>query len=228
MNRESVAAVIVAGGIGKRLGLKKPKQFLNVRKAPMIIHSIKAFERNNDITSIVVVCHKDFIDYCKKTIKKYKIKKALQVIAGGKTRQESGYNGLAHCPEGTKYVLIHDAARPFVSDDLIERLIKETKKYGAVIPACKVKDTIIEEAKGYIKSFPERDKLMNVQTPQGFKYELIAIAHELAEMKKIKNATDDATLIANMGKRVKVIEGDTENIKITDKADLETANRSTE
>ncbi len=226
MKKESIAAIIVAGGEGKRLGMKKPKQFLKVGKYPMIVHSIKAFSLNKNITDIVIVCHKEYTSYCEKLIKKYRIKKPSQVVSGGKTRQQSVYNGIASCPDGTKYVLIHDAARPFVSQELIDNLIKETKKYGAVIPACKVKDTIVEEAKGYIKSFPERDKLMNVQTPQAFKYEIIGIAHELAEMKKIKNATDDATLISNMGKRVRVIEGDIRNGKITDKADLKRASKT--
>jgi len=218
--KEKTVAIVLAGGTGIRMKRAHPKQFILLSGKPLIIHTLNQFQNNTLISDIVVVCHKKYIAKLKSLIKRYRIKKACRVISGGRTRQESSFIGLNNCPPRTKVVLIHDAVRPFVDSKIIKRTFDAAKKAGAAITAIEVTDTIIKTKKDFVKDIPDRKSLRSVQTPQGFRYNLICKAHELALKKGIKNATDDASLILAMGKPVKLVEGSESNIKITTKADF--------
>ncbi len=224
--KEKAVAIVLAGGSGTRMKTAFPKQFLNLAGKPIIIHTLNNFENNIIISDIVVICYKDCVRRLNRLIKKNKIEKACKVVSGGKTRQESSFIGLNNCPPGTKFVLIHDAVRPFVDGNIIKRALDAAKRSGAAITAVEVTDTIVKTRRGgFVKDIPDRKSLKRVQTPQGFKYNLIYRAHEMALRKGIKNATDDGSLVLAMGRPVKVVEGSRFNIKLTGKSDLLLAER---
>ncbi|NQS88892.1 2-C-methyl-D-erythritol 4-phosphate cytidylyltransferase [Patescibacteria group bacterium] len=218
--KEKAVAIVLAGGSGTRMKTALPKQFINLASKPIIIHTLSNFENNTNISDIVVVCYKKYSDRLERLIKRNNIRKIYKVVPGGGTRQESSFIGLNNCPPQTKFVLIHDAVRPFVGRKTIERTLNAAIKTGAATTAIEVTDTIIKAQKGFIKNIPDRKSLKGVQTPQGFKYEIILKAHKMAMKKGIKKATDDCSLALSMGKRVKLVKGAKSNIKITDKTDL--------
>ncbi len=218
-------AIVLAGGEGVRMDADCPKQFLELVGRPVIAHSLAAFAESECITDIVIVCHSDYIDRLNDIIKEHGIEKVYTVVAGGRTRQESSFIGVKNCPTETKYVLIHDAVRPLVGIDTIERTLEAAVLKGAVTSAIMAADTIVEVKGGCITGIPSRDTMMRVQTPQGFRYALILEAHEKALSNGIADATDDCGLILAMGASVAVITGRTRNIKLTDQTDLEFAEK---
>ncbi|HNX90463.1 MAG TPA: IspD/TarI family cytidylyltransferase, partial [Candidatus Omnitrophota bacterium] len=153
---ERITAVILAGGTGSRMNRGMPKQFIHVKGKPLILHSVEMFDKNKRITDIILVSHEDHIGTLLNIVKQAGVCKVRRVVPGGKTRQGSSFNGLKACPEGTEIVLIHDAARPFVDDAMIERTIAGAKKYKAVTTAIEVTDTLIEEKKGFVRRVPPR------------------------------------------------------------------------
>ncbi|MBF0494868.1 MAG: 2-C-methyl-D-erythritol 4-phosphate cytidylyltransferase, partial [Candidatus Omnitrophica bacterium] len=159
----------------------------------------------------------------KNIVKSSKFMKVEKIVKGGSTRQKSSYNGLNNCPKDTRYVLIHDAARPFVTDTLIKKTLDSAKKYCAVTTAVDVTDTTVKVKNNAIIRILDRKKLRSVQTPQGFDYYTILMAHKFAASGGIKDASDDAGLVLSMGEKVHVIRGEETNIKITDKKDLSLA-----
>lgn len=221
-------AVVVAAGRGKRMGANINKQFLSINNKPLLYYSLNTFSNSKLIDGIIIVCADSEIDYCKKEIvEKYKIKKVLEVVAGGKERQDSVYNGLKAI-EDCDIVLIHDGARPFVTKDIIESGIKYAKLYGACTCGVVPKDTIkIKDEKGFSAETTDRDKLFSVQTPQCFKYNLIADCHQKLSEDSI-NVTDDTTVVEYYGHRVYLYEGSYKNIKVTTPEDLYIAEKIVE
>lgn len=220
-----VSAVIVAGGRGSRMGQPINKQFIKIGNREVLARTIKEFQNMDEIAQIIVVCAKDEIYYCTENIiVKYGFNKTVKVVSGGESRQESVFNGLNGCSSDTDIVVIHDGARPFVTDEIIRESIKCAREYGACTAAIPVKDTIkrVGEDKYSIET-PAREGLYAIQTPQTFKYNLIMEAHRQARDKML-SATDDTALAENMGIRVKIIDGSSTNIKITTKEDLIFAN----
>jgi 2-C-methyl-D-erythritol 4-phosphate cytidylyltransferase len=217
---KKIVAIVLAGGAGKRMKSRMPKQFNDVNGKPIISYSLSVFNDYPKITDIVVVSHKNHISRVKEIVKKYGITKVKHVVVGGVTRQESSFIGIKKCPRGTDYVLIHDAARPFIDNAMVKRTINAAKQFGAVTTAMSVKDTVVSAKRSFIKEIPDRSDLFNVQTPQGFEYETIVSAHKLARKNGITGATDDTSLVMAMGCEVKVVKGSSGNFKITDKADM--------
>jgi len=213
-------AIILAGGSGKRLRVKMPKQFVKLGDRPMITYSLEKFSKNGVISDIIVVCHKAHIKRLKRIIKKYNIRKVTGIFPGGNTRQRSSYIGLKNCPVDTGYVLIHDAARPFVTDNMIKSVLKAAKKTGAAAPGVNAGDTVIRMTGGYVKKVLKRDETGLVQTPQGFDYSSILLAHIKSAKMKRHDFTDDCGLIVAMKKDVSIVRGSAVNIKVTDKKDL--------
>ena len=167
-------AIILAAGQGKRMKSNVQKQFLQLGEYPVLYYSLKAFQDSPEITDIVLVCGKTEINYCKDAfVQKYHIDKVSEVVAGGKERYESVYQGLCACHK-TDYILIHDGARPFVTEELIQRGLDCAKEYQACAAGVPSKDTvkIIGEGKKVV-STPDRSHVWNVQTPQIFEYHLI-------------------------------------------------------
>lgn len=212
-------AIILSGGRGKRMGLELSKQFILLKNKPILYYTIKKFLDNKDIDNIVLVLPEDEIDYFKENILEKFDLDINKIVSGGKERQDSVYNGLKEC-KGSDIVLIHDGARPFVSDEIISNGIEFAKKYGAAAPGVMPKDTIkVKDFESFSKSTPKRSDLVSVQTPQVFKYDLITKCHEKIKAEG-KEVTDDTMVVETYGNKVFLYDGEYTNIKITTPEDL--------
>lgn len=229
MIKKDCAAVILAAGQGKRMQSGIPKQYLMLEDKPVIYYALKAFQ-DSFVNRIVLVVSEEDIEYCKKNVvEKYGFGKVAAVVAGGKERYHSVYEGLkaAECD----YVFIHDGARPFVTEEIIERGYACAVKYDACVVGMPTKDTVkIADADNFAASTPGRDKVWLVQTPQIFSYDLIFQAYsalidkEQELLQKSVRITDDAMVVETFtDRKVKLVEGSYENIKITTPGDLEIA-----
>lgn len=216
-----VSAVIVAGGKGKRMGQGISKQYIKLEDKEVLAIAIEAFNKAQIIDEIVVVVGENEIDYCNENIiKKYKFEKVKKIIGGGIERQDSVYNGLINCNENTEIVLIHDGARPFVTEKMIVNSVNCARSYGACTIAVPVKDTIkTASVEGVIINTLKREELYAIQTPQTFKLNLILEGHREAKKNKLY-VTDDTMLIEAMGKIVRIVQGSYFNIKLTTPEDL--------
>jgi 2-C-methyl-D-erythritol 4-phosphate cytidylyltransferase len=220
-------ALIVAAGSGSRMGnADKPKQFLPIYGKPLMIHTIEAFEVHDEIDAIVVVTNEAYIDQVKVWCKQYDLGKIKAVVAGGDSRQISVHNGLQAVKALSKdpkndIVLIHDAARPLISQRIITDNIRVCEKYDAVDTVIKASDTIVRSVnEESISDIPARNELYQGQTPQSFKLSLILDAHEYVKTHAIDNVTDDCKLVLSLGKEVRLVEGSKQNFKITTFDDL--------
>ena len=219
-------ALILAAGTGSRMGnADKPKQFLPIYGKPLMIHTIEAFEMHDDIDKIVVVTSEGYDDQVKVWCKQYDLGKVSAVAIGGDSRQVSVYNGLqaikALGAKDDDIIVIHDAARPLISQNIITNNIEACKKYAAVDTVIKASDTIVASSDAErITNIPNRSELYQGQTPQTFKFALISEAHEKAKAGQIPNVTDDTKLVISMGKEVHLVEGSKQNFKITTFDDL--------
>lgn len=214
-------AIILAGGAGKRMGAATNKQFLLIEKKPIIVRTLQVFENCKSIDGIyLVVNQKDLPFIQEKILEKYRFRKLMKLVIGGRLRQDSVKNGLAAVEHPCDIVVIHDGARPLISPAFVEKGISLMEVFDAVIPALPVKDTIkIVSKEGFVTKTLSRDTLWNVQTPQTFKHDLIMKAYREGMTKKLYGY-DDATFVEHMDKKVKVIEGSPYNIKITTPEDL--------
>ncbi|MCK5534798.1 2-C-methyl-D-erythritol 4-phosphate cytidylyltransferase [bacterium] len=217
------AAIIVSAGSGKRmksLGKKVKKQYLPLANQPILIHTLKKFEELKEISEIILVLPKGEINYFKECwIKKYNFLKIKKIIAGGSRRQISVSKGLKNVSKDCKLIVIHDGVRPLVRKEIIIRAIKAASKYGASIVGVPVKETIKTVKNKWVKSTLKREDLWSIQTPQVFKQDLIKKAYLKAEREKIY-ANDDAQLVENLGKKIRLVLSNYENIKITTPHDL--------
>lgn len=219
-------ALILAAGTGSRMGnADKPKQFLNVYNKPLLVHTVEIFEVNDDIEQIVIVTNKEYIDQVKVWCKQYDLTKVKNVVAGGDSRQISVYNGLkgveAIKAKDDDIIVIHDAARPLVSQAIIKNNIEACKLYGAVDTVMPASDTIIRSIdKKIIKEIQNRSELFQGQTPQTFKFGIIKKAHEEAKKNNDTDTTDDCKLVIKNGVSVYLVQGSRLNFKITTFDDL--------
>ena len=212
--------VIVAAGTGSRMNMGINKQFIKLEGKEIIAYTIEKFYNNSNIEDIVVVVKEDESEFFKKEIlDKYNFKN-VKIAYGGKERQDSVYNGLKLLDEKCDVVLIHDGARPFVSDKIIDKSIEEAKEHKAIVVGVPVKDTIkvIDNDKNIVDT-PNRSVLWAVQTPQTFDYNILIDAYKDAFKNKFYG-TDDAMLVERIGYKVKMLEGSYNNIKITTQVDL--------
>ena len=212
------SVVIVSAGRGSRMKADINKQFLKLKGKEVIAHTIDKFYNNKNIDEIVVVVKEDEADFFRRNIiDKYGYKN-IKIAFGGKERQDSVFNGLKAVNERCDIVLIHDGARPFVTDEIIKNSIECAKKNKCVIVGVPVKDTIINKD-NEVCDTPNRSTLWSIQTPQVFEYLSIIKAHKIAKEKSYYG-TDDSMLMEYLGYNVKVIEGSYNNIKITTPEDL--------
>lgn len=219
---EKIAAIIVAGGRGKRMGTTVKKQFIKLRDKEVLAHTIEAFNKVDEISEIIVVVGQEDVERVREEIvARYGLNKVSKIVVGGKERQDSVYNGLVATSDEVEYVMIHDGARPFISETVIQRAIEKTKKYKATIVAVPVKDTIkvINIETETVEHTPPREKLWAVQTPQSFDKKLLLEAYENAHQKGLL-VTDDSMIVEAYGKKVQVVLGEYMNIKITTPEDL--------
>jgi 2-C-methyl-D-erythritol 4-phosphate cytidylyltransferase len=217
-----ITAIILAAGQGRRMNLPVAKQFLNIQGKPMIYYSLKTFE-NSKVDEIILVTGKDQVEYCKNLISDYSLTKVSKVIVGGCERYDSVYNALVSI-EKADYVLIHDGARPFITVEKIADIIDAVIEYKACIIGTPVKETIkIADKNGFISGTPSRNSLWAAQTPQAFDYKLIKKAYDLyySDTKNAPNVTDDAMVYEiYTNSKVKILQGDYNNIKVTTPEDI--------
>lgn len=216
-----VIAIIVAAGRGKRLGSSLPKQFLKVRGRTILEMSVEAFEQNKYVDEIFVAANADYCELTEKLCRGFS--KLKKIVAGGAERQDSVRAAL-DCLRGENgIVLVHDAARPFVSEAVINAVIEGTADFGAAIPTVPAKDTI-RQVDGTGSRTLQRETLACGQTPQGFRISLIKHAFEKAQAEGFLG-TDDASLVERMGINISMVQGEDANRKITTREDLETEMR---
>lgn len=215
------AAIVLAAGSGKRMGTSVHKQYLLIKDKPVIYYTLLAFE-TSDVDDIILVTGADEINYCRETIvEKYGFRKVRAVIAGGKERYDSVYEGLKALPD-CDYVLIHDGARPLISKDLINANISCVQKENACVTAVPAKDTIkVADDNGYVADTPDRSKLWQIQTPQTFSYALVTEAYRKRAEADDTTVTDDAMVVEKyVNHPIYLLKGDYRNIKITTPEDL--------
>ncbi len=213
-----LSAIILAAGSGARLGAKVAKPLVKIGNRPAIIYSLSAFDKHPDIDEIILDLNVKNQAQITKAIKKFRFKKISSFVIGGKRRQDSVYNGLRRISKKSNWVLIHDSARPFINKQEITKVVLAAKKTGAAILAVPVKATIKSVKYGLmVDKTVDRSNLWEIQTPQVFKKDLIIKAYKKYSK---NNVTDDATLVERLGKKVKVVQGSYDNIKITTKEDL--------
>ena len=222
--KEYCTAIVLAAGSGKRMGTKVHKQYLLMGGKPVLYYSLRAFEDSKRIDEIILVCGAGEEDYCREEIvEKYGISKARKIIPGGAERYDSVWNGLKETKEG--YVYIHDGARPFVDEEIIERAYECVSEHHACVAGMPSKDTVkIADSGNIVTATPDRSSVWIVQTPQAFDTELIRKAYALLMEKDEISVTDDAMVAEQMlGASVRLFYGSYENIKITTPEDLEIA-----
>jgi 2-C-methyl-D-erythritol 4-phosphate cytidylyltransferase len=217
-------AIILAAGVGKRMGAATNKQLLLLDNKPIIVHTLQVFEDCRAIDGVyLVVNQKDLPVVQEEILETYRFNKVMKLVIGGRLRQDSVKNGLEAIDHPCDIVVIHDGARPFITPSFIEKGIFLMEMFDAIIPAIPVKDTIkVVSKEGFVIKTLDRDSLWHVQTPQTFKFDLISKAYKEGVSKKLYGY-DDATFLEYSGKKVKVIEGSSYNIKITTPEDLITA-----
>lgn len=209
-----IKAVLLMGGSGARFGSQTPKQFHALNGTKLYLLTIKQFLQFSIFKEIIVVCPLGWIPSIEDEIPDGPIK----VVTGGKTRQESSYLGLKACGQETNCVVIHDVARPFVSERILQEHITAVQNHQAVNTCLPSRDTLVRlSPQGDILEIPNREEYARVQTPQSFAYPLIMQAHQQASTHE---ATDDCQLVMNLGVKIKVVEGEEQNFKITTPFDL--------
>ncbi len=221
------AAIVLSAGSGKRMGRKIPKQYLPINNKPVIYYSLKAFEES-EVTEVILVAGKDDVEYCRtRIVEKYDFKKVTAIVPGGEERYDSVYEGLkaVRCAD---YVLIHDGARPMLTQEIIKRSMDIVAVEKACVVGMPVKDTIkVVDANAFSKTTPDRNTLWQVQTPQAFSYPLILDAYtklknHIAQKDETLPAITDDAMVAEyfLNQKIKMVEGSYKNIKVTTPEDL--------
>lgn len=225
-NNKKTAAVIAAAGMGTRMGSDIPKQYLKIGGEPILLKTLRAFCANESVDYIFVVTNREYIDQCQRMKEDYGLEKVLSIVEGGKERQDSVYRALQEVNRkrpGVEYVLVHDGARPFVSQETIDYVIAAAAGAGAAVACVPVKNSI-RQGEGKESRNVERKHLYAVQTPQGFKKSILMEAYERA-FADGWYGTDDASLVERIGQPVELVMGRYDNIKITTKEDMPMENR---
>ena len=216
------SAIILAAGKGQRMGTELPKQFLSMGDDMLLTKTIRVFEESSVIQDIVLVTSEDWIGFCKtEIVDREGFRKVRKIVAGGKERYDSVYQGLLAC-QNADYVFIHDGARPFVTEEILVRTQEAVEKYEACAVGVPSKDTVkIVDEDGFVESTPPRENVWNIQTPQAFSYPLIRAAYEVVRDNNMTGITDDAMIIERSRlAKVKLVMGSYYNIKITTPEDM--------
>lgn len=215
---KGIPVIIVAAGNSSRMkGINK--QFLEIGSVPVIAKTLLAFEKSDAVKNIILVSKEEDIFALQLIAEKYSISKLSDIVCGGKTRQESVLNGLLKLDKEDEKVLIHDGARPFISQDIIKSVVLALNDFSAVTCAVKIKDTVKEiDENGLVIKTLKRDNLISVQTPQGLNVSDYKKAIE--EAGDVSAFTDDTSIMEAAGYKVKTVEGSYKNIKITTPEDI--------
>ncbi len=215
--RPGVKAILLMGGAGERFASAIPKQFHRLSGKKIYLYTLEAFLETGVFEEVILVTHASWVEEVREEIRCY-TQCSLRVIEGGKTRQQSSYQGLLACGKGTQIVVIHDAVRPFISKRIIEENIQVTLQKGAVDTCIPSADTLVYAPGGtLIEQIPDRAQYLRGQTPQTFQYQVIMQAHQHS---LLSTSSDDCRLVREMGHPVAIVRGDESNIKITTQLDL--------
>lgn len=217
-------AIVVAGGKGVRFGGDRPKQFLEVNGSPIIIHTLRQFERCREIGSVVVVLPAEEAAGFQSLIEKFALLKVAQIVAGGATRAQSVKRGLLAIKDAD-VVAVHDGVRPLVTPDEIDQVVKAASESGAAILVAGVSDTIKDVRSNLVINTLPRVNLRRALTPQCFRMDVLRRAYEQLEQLEASaiEVTDDSFLVERLGVKVATVEGSARNIKITREEDLRIA-----
>ncbi|MGD6782151.1 2-C-methyl-D-erythritol 4-phosphate cytidylyltransferase [Sutcliffiella horikoshii] len=211
--------IVLAAGQGKRMKAGKNKQFIELEGKPVIIHTLSVFEADPWCSEIKLVINEKEKDIFKELLHQYPVQKIKEMVIGGEERQDSVYNGLTSL-QSAEIVLVHDGARPFISQEVIHNLVEKASKEGAAIVGVPVKDTIKRVSKaGVVEQTVERSSLWSIQTPQAFRYPILKEAHDKAKTENYLG-TDEASLVERIHVPVHIVQGEYENFKLTTPEDL--------
>ncbi|WP_210367521.1 2-C-methyl-D-erythritol 4-phosphate cytidylyltransferase [Bacillus sp. REN3] len=211
--------IIPAAGQGKRMGAGKNKLLLELEGVPILIHTLKVFEADAQCEGMIIAINPNDEAEYKRLLQEYGIRKVTALVTGGKERQDSVYNGLRFASSYDGVILVHDAARPFITTGTIHKLVEAAAAKGGAIVAVPVKDTIKKAVNSQVAETVERSSLWAVQTPQAFRVSILLEAHEKAAQERF-TGTDESSLVERLPHPVAIIEGDYDNIKLTTPEDL--------
>lgn len=217
-----IYAILLLGGSSKRLNISTPKQFLKFNNRDLFTYSYETLARNEKIDKIILVTGKNYLEHVYDIISNFKVHKPFEIVIGGESRQESVFNALNYLKDklsNEDKVLIHDSSRPLITSKIINNIIEASKEYGNVSTYVSTYDSIASINGDYIEKYLNRDEIISIQTPQIFNFTDIYNAHIKAR-KENKIYTDDASLLVNDEKKIKLIKGDRFNFKITTFDDL--------
>ena len=216
-----VKVIIPASGSGERFGSKIPKQFLKIEGKEIIAHTLEKFNSIKLIDEIIISTKLEYFVKISTILKKYNLRKVKKIVEGGKRRQDSVYNALINLEcEKDELILIHDAVRPFISKKKVLELIETAEKENCVIPGMAVPETVKRvDAENIVTETIDRKNLRTIQTPQVFRYDILRKSFEKAYKDKF-TGTDESAIVENAGYKVKVIEGEKANVKITYREDI--------
>ena len=224
-----VSAIVLAGGSGSRMKSDKAKQYMDLEGIPVVAHALKVFETSLSVDEIVLVIRKEDLEYARKElVERYALSKVNTIVFGGKERFDSVWQGILSTTGGAEnagpsdILMIHDGARPFVTEEMIRASVEAAGKYGACTVAVPVKDTIkVVNEEGFGIETPDRSTLYQVQTPQTFRKQLIIEAHRRFRKEPRAGITEDTMLVEEyMQQRIYMVPGDYRNIKITTPEDM--------
>ena len=217
-------ALIFAGGTGQRMNSKtRPKQFLELHGKPIIVYTLEQFEGHPNVDEIVIVCLESWIPFLEKLVARYDLSKVTAVVPGGKTGQESIFNGLIalseRCPDDA-LVLIHDGVRPLVDEETIAGCIKCASEHGSAVTVVPAIETIVKQDAGRITEVIARKDACNAKAPQCFRLGDIMSAHRRSQADGLADFIDSASLMRHYGAELYTVEGKPDNIKITTPSDF--------
>lgn len=210
--------VLPAAGSGKRMGAGQNKLFLELLDKPILIHTLEVFQQDPSCTGIWLAVKPEERDYIQGLLEQFGITKVKGLPAGGAERQHSVHSCMKEMQQ-VDIVLVHDAARPFITHDIIANLVQSAHQNGAAIAGVRAKDTMKKVRNGIIEETVDRDSLWMIQTPQAFQYDLIVEAEDVAEKVGFLG-TDEAMLVERLGHTVHIVESSYENVKMTTQEDL--------
>ncbi|HOP50284.1 MAG TPA: 2-C-methyl-D-erythritol 4-phosphate cytidylyltransferase [Ignavibacteriales bacterium] len=217
--------IIPAAGSGTRCNSDIPKQFIKINDREILSYTLEAFDKHDGIDNIIVVTSKEYFELIQNIAKNNKISKLIEVVEGGKERQDSVYNALEYVlnnlePNSDDIILVHDAARPLISSKIISNIIENVLKFDASVTAIKAKDTILEVLNNNVAGFVNREKIYYAQTPQAFKFNVLYQCFKKSYEQNLY-FTDESTMLKYFGYKVFITNGDISNFKVTTPDDLE-------
>ncbi len=219
-------AIILAGGVGSRMGVDRPKQYLMVGDKPIIVYCLEIFEKHNEIDNVVIVVSDEWKDYVEENVEKFGISKVCGYAPAGETRQHSIYNGLKSTEKNapdTTVCIIHDAARPLVSDKIISDCLLGAVEDDGAMPVITVKDTVYQSKDGKsIYKLLKRSELFAGQAPESFKFREYLDIHNSVTDEEIASTAGSSEIAYRHGMKIRLVEGSERNFKITTIEDLET------